>query len=255
MRTDEFFAVYDEVPNMRGAKFAEMEVSKFKEGFKFEGLAAVFDETMVVEEEAYSESIEHGAFRKALASGQNVPMFVEHSLKSDQIPLATTGAGTMRLEEVAKGLFVDADIADTSLGRDLRVSVNRKDICGMSYGFVAGRGNTKVSRLNGRTHRSIRALKKILDVSPTWDPAYRGTAAEFRSAALAMGMSGSDESLQQLLSGDFPQLEDGVELVEEEAELEKETETPSGVSAPLLAARKRRLEVLTITLGGEFDDA
>ena len=241
--SQEFFAAYDEQPNMRGARLAEIEVSQWSEGFRFEGLAAVFDQMMVFED--YSESIEHGAFRKALESGHNVPMFVEHSLKSDQLPLATTGAGTMRLKEVANGLKVEADVADTSLGRDLRVSVARGDIQGMSYGYVAGRGNTSLKRLSGRTHRTIRNLKKILDVSPTWDPAYAGTTAEFRSAAMAMGLSGSPESLQQILMGDLPQLEDGVANIGEvEPEALGENDHPSGVSeeaTPLLAARKRRL--------------
>jgi HK97 family phage prohead protease len=239
-----FFAALDEQPAHRSSRLAEVDVSEWSEGFRFEGLAAVFGEEMVLPD--YSESVEHGAFRKALAAGLNVPMFVEHSLKSDQIPLATTAAGTMRLEEVANGLKVTADVADTSLGRDLRVSVARGDIGGMSTGFVVGKGNAKVFRRNGRVHRAIQSFKKILDVSPTWDPAYGGTAGEFRSAALTAGyVPGSTESLQQLLMGGT-QLEDGAET---EEELE-ETVTPSGVGdRPLLTARTRRL--FEITLGGD----
>lgn len=246
MELSAFFDAYDETPNHRGARLADIEVSEWSEGFRFEGLAAVFDEVMVLPD--YSESVERGAFRKALAASPNVPMFVEHSLKSDQIPLATTAGGTMRLEETAQGLKVEADVADTSLGRDLRTSVKRGDIRGMSYGFVAGRGNTKLFRREGRTHRAIQGLKKILDVSPTWDPAYKGTAAQFRSAALAAGhVVSSTETLEQILLGGVPQLEARPTELEDTEELE---ETPSGVSHPRLAARQRRLQLMSLTLEG-----
>jgi HK97 family phage prohead protease len=239
-----FFAALADKVAHRSARLADIEVSEWSEGFRFEGLAAVFDEAMLLPD--YSESIERGAFRKILSAAPNVPMFVEHALKSDQIPLATTGAGTMKLEEAANGLKVIADVADTQLGRDLRTSVKRGDISGMSYGFVAGRENTKTFRRDGRTHRAITGFKRLLDVSPTWDPAYKGTSAEFRSVALALGdVPESTDTLQQTLSG-LRQLEGGAT-----DEVPTQEEAPSGVS-PRLAARQRRLQLMSLTLeGGE----
>jgi HK97 family phage prohead protease len=238
---EKFFDAYDEVPNHRSARLAEIEVSEWSEGFRFEGLAAVFGKPTEVGGQFY-ESVEHGAFRKALSSGENVPMFVEHALKSDQIPLATTAGGTMRLREVPEGLKVEADVADTTLGRDLRISVKRGDISGMSYGFIAGKGAAKWTRKEGRTHRVLHNLKKILDVSPTWDPEYQHTSAEFRTAQLAIG---SPESLQQILSGDLSQLEEGAVV--------EELDPPSGVSTSL-AARKRHLQLMALTLeGGDYE--
>jgi phage head maturation protease len=51
----------------------------------------------------------------------------------------------------------------------------------MSFGFVAGAGNSKVEQRGGKPHRSLTGFKRLLDVSPTWDPAYTGTSAELRS--------------------------------------------------------------------------
>lgn len=245
MDHDTFFARYDNTENHRSAALAEIEVSPWSEGFRFEGLAAVFDQVAVFPD--LSEEIERGAFRKALSSSPNVPMFVEHSLKSDQIPLATTRAGTMRLAELAKGLKVEADVADTSLGRDLRVSVNRGDIAGMSYGFVAGRGNARWTRREGRTHRVISNLRKILDVSPTWDPAFAGTAAEFRTAALAAGVEYDQEpeTLEQILVGD-KQREDG------RARKEVSTVAPGAADIQAAAMRRtRELDLMSIVLRQE----
>lgn len=253
MELDAFFAAYDEVPNLRGAEFTELEVSKWSEGFRFEGLAAVFDKPFEVPDQQYRESIEHGAFRKALSSGENIPMFYNHGLKSDQVPLATTGAGTMQLREVPNGLAVVADVADTQLGRDVRVSAARGDIKGMSYGFKAGRGNTDYSReRDGFVRRSIKAINKILDVSPTWNPAHPGTVAEFRSLALLQEASESADPLQRFLVGvDLTQLEEGAKETEETEETEETP--PSGVSdeaTPRLAARKRQLALLDLAEGG-----
>ena len=256
MELAEFFAKYDEVPNLRGADFAELEVSKWSEGFRFEGIAAVFDMPFEVPDKQYRESVEHGAFRKALSTGGNIPMLYNHGLKSDQVPLATTGAGTMQLREVAKGLAVVADVADTQLGRDIRTSAKRGDIRGMSYGMKTGRGNAQYSRTrDGWVHRSIKTINRILDVSPTWNPAHPDTLAEFRSlGALAQQVAESPDPLQQILMGaDLAQLEEGAVESEETAE----PSPPSGVSeeaTPLLAARERQLALLSLTLeGGDFE--
>jgi HK97 family phage prohead protease len=213
-----------------------------------------------------------------------VPMLYEHQIG---LPLlASTRSGTLRLDEDAKGLAVSADVADTSLGRDLRVLANRGDIDAMSYGFVAGRGNSRVEFRSGKPHRTLIGFKHLTDVSPTWDPVFASAEGQFRS--LAMQYVDSPESLQQLHAGVYPQLvEQGDGSVveepddnptptcqeqgcpggcdnplhvakndpEEEAEARSKSEaTPdddaSGASSSraALAARKRRLAVMSISL-------
>jgi HK97 family phage prohead protease len=174
----------------------------------------------------FTESIERGAFRKALASAPNVPLLVEHDPTK---LLATTRSGTLKLSEDTRGLKVEANVADTQLGRDVRTLVKRGDVYGMSFGFVAGAGNQRVENRSGRPHRALTGFKKILDVCTTWDPAYRRAEAQFRS--MTMQYADSPESLQQLLMGAYPQLQgqgdDADGTGEEEAPADGETR-PTG---------------------------
>jgi HK97 family phage prohead protease len=168
-----------ERPESRSAEFTDMEVGR--DGWSFEGLLSVYDSTADLGD--WTESFARGAYRKVLASGDNVPMLYHHN---ETLPvLATTKGGTLTLKDDAKGLRVKADLAQHYVGEAVRELVKRGDITGMSPGFVAGKGNSKLEKRNGRVHRTIVGLKKLLDVSPTWLPAYTGTTAELRSLRMA----------------------------------------------------------------------
>lgn len=246
-----FFAAYDEVPNQRTAEFTDLEVKEASgSGLLFDGLAAVFGEVTDIGE--FTEEFRHGAFRKALASGANVPLLHEHR---PEMLLATTQSGRMRLFEEARGLRCTASLAETDLSRRIKSLVDSGDVRGMSVGFICGKGNSDVSYRSGKPHRVINNLKKLLDVTTTWDPAYASAEAQFRSMTFADPRSAGQ--LQQFALGIYPmQLGEG-QPPEDEEEVRSAEEVdgsePSGVS-PLLAARKRRLQLLTLTLeGGEID--
>lgn len=159
----------------RSVAFTDIDASN--DGGTFTGYAAVFDHEADLGD--FTESISRGAFRKALAGGGNVPMLYDHNMG---LPvLATTGAGTLKLKEDGKGLRVEANVARHFIGDAVREMVSRGDIRGMSFGFVAGRGNSKVEQRGGKPHRNLTGFKRLLDISPTWDPAYTSTSAELRS--------------------------------------------------------------------------
>lgn len=244
----------------RSVAFTDVDVSK--DGWSFEGLAAVYDQEADLGD--FTESMSRGAYRKVIAQGDNVPMLYHHN---DALPvLATTRGGTLTLKDDAKGLRVKADIAQHYIGEAVRELVKRGDITGMSPGFIAGRGNSKIERRGAKVHRTITGFKKLLDVSPTWEPAYAGTTAELRSLR-ALLMAEDIDQLQQLLSGAAPQLEDGA-LVDEEPESEapdppeeteevpveeetEEKEQRSGAASDHeveAAARRRRLQLMGLAI-------
>jgi HK97 family phage prohead protease len=159
----------------RSVAFTDVEISK--DGWSFEGLAAVYDQEVDLGD--FTESVNRGAYRKAVPSSGNIPMLYHHNA---MLPvLATTGAGTLRLSDEVRGLRVKAAIAQHYVGEAVRELVKRGDIRGMSAGFIVGRGNSRVEQRASKPHRSIMNFKQILDVSPTWNPAYTGTTAELRS--------------------------------------------------------------------------
>ena len=244
----------DEKVEARSVAFTDIETDS--DGGGFTGYAAVFDQTTDLGD--FTESISRGAFRKAIGSSGNIPMLYDHN---PMLPvLATTGGGTLKLTEDTRGLKVEADVANHYMGEAVRELVKRGDIRGMSFGFVAGKGNSRMEMRGVKPHRDLIGFKKLLDVSPTWDPAYQGTDAAFRSLRM-LQIADDMESMQQLLKGAHPQLEDGAsepegatESTETDAASAESDEQRSGVDAinARAAARKRRLQAMGLTLPSDL---
>lgn len=234
-------AQLDEQREIRSATFQPLDMAE--DGSWFEGYAAVFDEEAQLEVPGVgpvAEVVKRGAFRKALARGENVPMLYHHL--ETHPPLATTQGGTLTLEEDNRGLRVKAAIAKGYIGDAVRELVRRGDIPGMSWGFVAGKGNSTVERRNGVLLRTLTGFKKILDVSPTWDPTYRGTEAELRSRAFGLALT---PDLAELIGTDLSVVlrADAATGSETEAEELRTESQASGGYLPSLEQRKRRLQL------------
>jgi HK97 family phage major capsid protein len=139
------------------------------DGNTLRGHAAVFD---VLSEDlgGYRERIAQGAFTSVLDA--DVRLLVNH--KPDHV-LARTKSGTLRLSEDDTGLLVEADLPDTSYARDLRESVKRGDVDGMSFRFTVDR-----ETWDGDT-RTIESVKALEDVCLATYPAYPATSVEMRT--------------------------------------------------------------------------
>jgi HK97 family phage prohead protease len=208
----------------RSVPFTDLEVSNG--GWAFEGLAAVYDQDADIGE--FTESVNRGAYRKVIGRSDNVPMLYHHN---GMLPvLATTAGGTLSLRDDAKGVRVKADIAQHYVGEAVRELVKRGDIKGMSSGFVVGAGNSRLEQRASKPHRTITDFKALLDVSPTWNPAYQGTTAEVRSLQGMLsgdGLSVLDESpagrrvraeLRALTTGQYQNTLEGLQSIAEAVE-------------------------------------
>lgn len=245
-------------PEKRSVALTDLEMNAT--GTRFEGYAAIFGQEADLGD--FTEEVRRGAFRKVLAQETNVPMYWDHDPRIP--PLATTRSGTLRLEEDVRGLRVEADLDDDHyLTPTLRSMIRRGDVTGMSFGFIAGAGNSKIENRNGKPHRVLVGFSHVLDVSPTWEPAYAGTSAELRSQLGMLRAADHIDTGQQILSGAYQQLGDGApvetrnadtgEVAEEvpPAVTQDEDQRSSGVDEAALAefaARKRRLHLLGLTL-------
>lgn len=106
-----------------------------------------------------------------------------------ELVLGRTSNGSLTLEEDAKGLRFGLDLPATSLGNDIAELVRRRDIAGMSFGFVVrDEDGEDWTERNGRVVRTLLDLV-LIEISTTANPAYRGTsvsmARRFTSAAAA----------------------------------------------------------------------
>jgi HK97 family phage prohead protease len=163
----------------------------------FRGYAAVWDtpwNEKLTATMGYVERVAHGAFREALASGDNIPLLLEHD--SHKL-LATTNSGNLRLKEDTFGLRVDAKLPDNYLGVYARSLVESGDLAGMSYGIALDpQQHSTLTRIDGVWTRTITGVRRLLDVSLTWQPAYTSTTARLRPPGSATQVSPT---------GDIPQ--------------------------------------------------
>lgn len=175
---------------------------------QFSGYAAVFDSPS--EPLPFTETIAPGAFGKSLRSRNEVKMFVNHN--ADQV-LASKRAGTLRLVEDGKGLFVEADLPPTTYARDLSVLMQRGDVTSMSFGFtVPSGGDTWLDGSNRRLNEV-----RLHEVSVvTGFPAYEATSASVRSIELLAKRTDLDPDM---LAQALTLLENGQELGDEQASL------------------------------------
>ena len=182
-------------------------------GMTFSGYAAVFNSDS--EPLPFIERIAPGAFAKSLKSRNNIRMYMNHD---SSLLLATTRAKTLRLQEDSKGLLVDADLPDTTVGRDLSVLMQRKDVDSMSFGFTVPQGGDRWS--DDGTRRELKQIR-LFEVSVvTGFPAYAATSASVRSFDALATRTGVDAD--QLASAILA-LESGQTLAPDHAALLRET--------------------------------
>lgn len=247
----------------RSVAFTDMDVKKGGRGFR--GYAGVYGQEF--DAGAFIETMLPPMFRSAIAQSPNVPMLWHHN--ESLPPFATTGAGTLELSEDRRGLLVNVETIDERhlLGPTLISMVERGEVRGMSVGMVVGRQNQKITQRDGKVHRALHGLNKLLDVSPTWEPAYEGTTAELRSLteafqqvpALVPEQIHEGES-QSVVDG--PDHQETAEVVPDgrpadacehgEAcglpECQAPEEQRSGAGESSSAARKRRLQMMGLSL-------
>lgn len=134
----------------------------------------------------WKEEIAPGCFTKALREGDTL-LLADHEMAK---PIARMSAGTLRLAEGKTHLEGDADPADTSYYRDLRVNIKARNKGGMSIGFVPVKDEwfddqgRPSNRMVG-TRRVLREVK-LPEVSIVTNPAYKDTAVFARDDSAAL---------------------------------------------------------------------
>lgn len=130
----------------------------------------------------FREKIARGAFGEL--GGADIKLLWNHNPGA---LLARTRSGTMTITDTAAGLRFSADIADTTVGRDVRELIARGDLSGeMSFGFYVDRDEWNPRR----TERTVTAAR-LVELSVVVDAAYgdktnsslRSVSAAFTEAA------------------------------------------------------------------------
>ena len=166
---------------------------------RVKGYAAVFDRASE-DMGGFIEYIAPGAFDEALAAADDVRALYNHN---PDMLLARTSSGTLSLTQDQTGLGVDFSLPDTSVGRDLAVSLERGDVSQMSFAFTVAQDKWE-ERDDGPAIRTITQVARLYDVSPVTYPAYPDTSVALRSRDAAREtVKPKDEGIEYHLPDEY----------------------------------------------------
>ena len=229
--------------------FQDLEIRAEGDGMTLRGYAAVFNSPS--QPLPFTETIEPGAFRDSLNSRNDIKLLWNHDTS---IVLGSTRAGTLRLAEDDRGLYVESSLPDTQAGRDAAVSIQRGDVTGFSFGFRVPVGGDVWANASERVLKRVNLHEVSVGVA---FPAYLATdgTANVRSMnelsekilKLAEMRGVSAEELTDALLA----LEAGEELTERQGDLLTDTlgkvlkKDPEVTTAQnVLDLKKKQLDLL-----------
>ncbi len=140
--------------------------------------AVYYDGTPATEFKLWSGTVERimpGAFDRAVKE-DDVRALFNHDPNH---LLGRSTAGTLKLSTDETGLRYDIDPPDTQIGRDVMVSLDRKDITGSSFSFSVISETWRDDEAAGIVIRELNEVR-LFDVSPVTYPAYEGANAGVR---------------------------------------------------------------------------
>lgn len=146
------------------------------EEMKVNGYATTFNEPYVLFEDddiIYREQVDPSAFNDTDMT--DVIMQYDHEGRV----FARTGNNTLSVNPDEKGLFIEADLGGTELGRQLYEEIRGGYTTKMSFGFIVDKDNElRTEAEDGRVDvlRTITGISKLFDVSAVSLPANEGTS-------------------------------------------------------------------------------
>tara|TARA_R100001480_G_scaffold30488_1_gene41502 strand:- start:13 stop:786 length:774 start_codon:yes stop_codon:yes gene_type:complete len=121
----------------------------------------------------FKEIIAEGAFDGRLQD--DVRFLINH----DGLPLARTTNGTLRLSTDERGLRYEAEVANTSIGRDLIELMKNGTVNQSSFAFVVEDDSWEVR--DGINIRTVNKVSRLYDVSAVTYPAFEEAGVALRS--------------------------------------------------------------------------
>ena len=137
------------------------------------GTAVVYNS--LSEDMGFREMISPGAFKDCLSTNPDVRCLFNHD---ESRILGRTIAETLELTDDDRGLHFRCILPDTSVGRDLAVSIDRGDVSQCSFGFMCE--DDEWTETNDYMLRTVK-VATLFDVSPVTFPAYTATSVGMRS--------------------------------------------------------------------------
>ena len=148
-------------------------VTRDEDSDKIVGHAAVFNQ--IGDGGWFREQVAPGAFRDSIKN-DDIRALINHDRN---MLLGRNTAGTLELSEDDKGLLVSIIPPDTQYARDLKVSIGRGDMSGMSIGFEIQKESREEGE-DGELDLFTIERAKLWEVSPVTFPFYEQTDVSLR---------------------------------------------------------------------------
>jgi HK97 family phage prohead protease len=160
---------------------APVELRAEGDGNRLVGYASRFNEPInpFFDWPEFTEVVHPDCFNRTLKEMPDVRALFNHD---PAVVLGRASAGTLRLTVDATGLAFEVDLPDTQAGRDVKVSVARRDITGCSIGFCVVKDDVVSDRETGAITRTLLDVD-LFEVTPACSfPANLSTEVSLRSA-------------------------------------------------------------------------
>lgn len=157
-----------------------------------DGYAAVFNSKTNIGG-WFDEVIEPGAFSRSLSDNGDIRALFNHNW--DNV-LGRTKSQTLELKEDEKGLNFKVELPDTSVARDLTISMERGDINQCSFGFFI-----TDEEWNYNVEPALRTIKEVelFEISIVSIPAYDDTEASLvRSKEIGKSIEARTKLIKQI---------------------------------------------------------
>lgn len=166
------------------------------------------------------EKLAPGCFSKTIQEQEDIRMICEHN---DNLILARTKNGSLKLEDREDGLYFEFESPNTTLGNDTLIQVRDGLIAGMSFGMIVYNENYDYE--DGKEVRTVLEAR-LLELSIVYSmPAYPSTLVYTRSLSSAFEGKEIDEAGQNAIKAEIEKLQS---LLPEE----KKEEQPEPEPAP-----------------------
>lgn len=157
----------------------QMRASDDNESRQVEGYAALFETDSQLLGGWFTESIARGAFDGVIEQS-DVLCVLNHDARRGVLARCRQGGGSLSLKIDERGLRYSFEAPRTALGDELLESLRRGDITESSFAFWVSEDHWD-ERMDGTYHRTILKFDRLFDVSPVYEPAYKGTEVFSRS--------------------------------------------------------------------------
>ena len=165
-----------DTPGVYVAKVVWQPEKRDSDSMRIVGHAAVFNTPSkpIGGPRGFKETLASGCFSRALnRPGADQFLLWSHD---DAEVLARRSAGTLNIREDTRGLAFSADVVPTSRGRDAVTLVRTGHVRECSFAFTV-EDDEWTHGADGKTHRLIREVGELFEISLVASPAYTGTEA------------------------------------------------------------------------------